>query len=938
MLLVGAATGEARTAAVENCNQGKTAVNRITCICLLALMNLTTPAVLSASPLGAPAADGVPVSRKVATPTGLTADAGDARVTLSWRPSEGATSYTVFRRTQATGETIRVAVGITALTFVDTDVVNGTVYRYWVRASSGAVTSPSSSEAAARPETLRTAETTLPSPTLTYAAPMPTAVPVAAPAATASSEAQSRAAEQASGLPAAPALPARSAQSAQSAKSETTEKATNPASQPAMAASAVMVAMPLVAQPEATAAAAAVEAMPAAATAPAALQPAAAPMVPQPKAQASAPASASMAAGAAMPAATTPAASTPSVPVAMAEPTTVARSTDTTVSAGGSTPPMSSGAAAAQTDPVTGPAPPSSPKNLTSTAGNGTITLSWSVVSGATSYNIYRSLVSNGQVVIGSAFTNSFPDSGLVNGTTYYYKVTAVSSGGESSRSSEVSNSPIGPPAPPDPATVAAFRLLRQGSWGPKPGEVDAVRNQGAAAWIASQLAMPPSTYPDTLFNMSVEDVQERFMANALTGQDQLRQRVAFALHKILVVSGVEITNSKAIVTYHRILLNGAFGNYKDLMRDITLNPAMGRYLTMLNNKSQAASGAPPNANFARELMQLFTIGIARRNPDGTPVIALSGAPVLNYLEKDVGELAKALSGWTFGDGNPTTVPNGQAAENWGVPMEPVARYHDTNAKNVANRIFPAGQTARQDFDQAMDFLFNHASLPPAISRQLIQQLVTSNPSPAYVADIARVFADNGVGVRGDLAAVVTAILLHPEAGVTTTTSGKLSEPVLFVLSQLRALNATVTDHPFIANKTEAMGQKVLFPPTVFSYFSPNYNVRQADAPGGALAGPEFQILTAVTTLERSNFVAALLGGWFGTDVVVDYTPFTSMATDSTGLVDYCSRLFMGGRMSPEARMEIINAVRVTPASNYTERARTALYLTLTAAQFQVDR
>lgn len=192
---------------------------------------------------------------------------------------------------------------------------------------------------------------------------------------------------------------------------------------------------------------------------------------------------------------------------------------------------------------------------------------------------------------------------------------------------------------------------------------------------------------------------------------------------------------------------------------------------------------------------------------------------------------------------------------------------------------------------------------------------------------------------RGDLAAVVRAILTNPEASVSTLTSGKLAEPTLFVVSMLRALNASVTDHPFMSDKTEAMGQKVFYPPTVFSYFSPGYRVRGTTGGTGApLAGPEFQTLTTVTALERANFVGDLLGGYFGSDVQIDYAPFTGRASDPAALVDYCSLTFMGGRMSLQERAEIINAVRVTPAGHPEERVRSALYLTLTAAQAQVDR
>jgi uncharacterized protein (DUF1800 family) len=467
---------------------------------------------------------------------------------------------------------------------------------------------------------------------------------------------------------------------------------------------------------------------------------------------------------------------------------------------------------------------------------------------------------------------------------------------------------------------------------------VPALRVTGVDAFLNEQFASPVSVYPDTLFSQPVEMTQEHFMHLALTGPDQLRQRLAWALHKIWVVSAIDVSNAGAIVTYQRVLMDGAFGNYRDLMRNVTLNPAMGRYLNMLNNRSQSVTGVPPNENYPRELMQLFTIGIPKLNPDGSVVRDSAGAEVQNYTEADVKELARIFTGWTFGDGSPATIPTRSGSENYRVPMEAVARYHDAGAKTFLGYAFPAGQTAQQDLDQALDILFNHPNVGPFVSKQLIQQFVTSNPSPAYVTAVTAVFNNNGGGVRGDLAAVIRAVLTHPEADLSSPNSGKLSEPALFVVSQLRALNASVTDHPFMSDKAEEMGQKVFYPPSVFSYYSPGYRVRGTAGPTGLpVGGPEFQILTSVTALVRVNFVAALLGGYFGTDVAFDYGPFTSRAADPAALVDYCSELLMGTRISPEMRAEIIAAVRVSPASSTRERARTALYLTLVAAQTQVD-
>jgi uncharacterized protein (DUF1800 family) len=585
---------------------------------------------------------------------------------------------------------------------------------------------------------------------------------------------------------------------------------------------------------------------------------------------------------------------------------------------------------------------PAAPRGVTATAGDRAIKIVWTAVPGARTYNVYRGLRTNRQasVPVGAGLaTPSFLDRTVENGPTYYYKLTALNGSGEGPPSLEVAATPEAPPPAPDPATAAAFQFLRQTTWGPRPGDVDAVKSLGKEAFLAGQFGAPPSTYPDLLFQRPTAAAQQVLMALALSAPDQLRQRVAWALHKIWVVSAVEVPDPAGLVTYHRLLVGGAFGNYRALMRDLTLNAAMGRYLNLLNNRSRAVTGALPNENYARELMQLFTLGTAALTPAGLAVLDGQGRPIPAYTEQDVKELARIFTGWTFGDGNPATAPQGLANENYRFPMEAVARDHDTGAKTFLGQHFVANQSARQDLDQALDLLFVHPNVGPFVGRQLIQQLVTSNPSPAYVAAVAAVFNDNGGGVRGDLAAVVRAIVTHPEAGASSPTSGKLAEPALFVVSTLRALNASVTDYPFMGDSAESMGQKVLYPGSVFSYFSPGYRVRgTAGARGAPIGGPEFQILTTVTALERANFVADLLDGRFGGDVVVDYGPFTSRAGDAAALVDYCGLIFTGGRMSLEERTEIVNAVRRTSAGNPGERVRTALYLTLTAAQAQVDR
>jgi uncharacterized protein (DUF1800 family) len=401
-------------------------------------------------------------------------------------------------------------------------------------------------------------------------------------------------------------------------------------------------------------------------------------------------------------------------------------------------------------------------------------------------------------------------------------------------------------------------------------------------------------------------------------------------------VSGVEINNPRAILPYYRLMMGNAFGNYRDLMKAVTLNPAMGRYLNMVNNRAQATNNnIPANENYPRELMQLFTLGLTTLNPDGTPRIdPATNQPEPSYSEEDVKALARILTGWTYGDSDAATIPAGNQGENFLFPMaaiRPASNRHDVTQKTFLGEDFPAGVAAEAELDHALQVIFDHPNVAFFVSRQLIQQLVTSNPSQMYVNDIAAVFGSSD----GNLGAVVRAILTHTDAGVTTPTSGKLAEPVLFVVSQLRALNATVTDHPFMSDKVAEMGQNVFFPPSVFSYFSPGYRVRNTGTP--PLGGPEFQGLTTVTALVRANFVGRLISNGFGDAVAIDYTQFNNRAANPADLVDYVGLVFTGGRLSAQQRSEIIAAVGAS-TTNATERVRTALYLTLVPASSQVDR
>lgn len=593
------------------------------------------------------------------------------------------------------------------------------------------------------------------------------------------------------------------------------------------------------------------------------------------------------------------------------------------------------------------PIGPPSASTLTAVGGDRQVALSWSAIATATSYKVYRSFIAGTYsatptITIPSS-TTTYTDSALQNGPRHYYTVIAANSGGNSPRSNEASADTEGPPLVIDAATKAAFRLLRQATWGPKPGEIERVKLIGHAAFIDEQLSAPISQYPDSLIGLSMATLQQHVVSLALTGPDQLRQRVAWALHKIWVVSALDGEAAPGMVSYLQLLIQRAFGNYRDLMEAMTLNPAMANYLTVLNSRSQQLTGAPANENYARELMQLFTIGTVRLNADGSPQLNDDGSTVAAYTQDDVMALARILTGWTYGDGDPQTVPTVRGVENYAIPIEAVAAFHDVTAKRFLGVDFPAGVAARDELTQALDLLFQHPNVGPFVAEQLIKQLVRSNPSRNYVGDVAAVFNDNGQGVRGDLPAVVSALLLHPEAA--TVGSGKFSEPLLFVTSFLRQTTTTMTAMPAsylsaFVDEVASMGQRILFPPSVFSYFSPDFPLRGSDAAfAPASSAPELQILTGYTVLRRANFLSEVIGGSYGPLLVLDLSELLSRVVDPAALVDYCNEQFWGGGMSDPERAEIVAAVRRTSIdSPPLKRVRTALYLTFVVAQTQVDR
>jgi uncharacterized protein (DUF1800 family) len=495
-------------------------------------------------------------------------------------------------------------------------------------------------------------------------------------------------------------------------------------------------------------------------------------------------------------------------------------------------------------------------------------------------------------------------------------------------------------PPPGMPASTAA-RILEQATWGPTDAAVLELQTKGFDKWYADQMAAPITSYPNQPMLASdgntytnISGIQTQFFRNALNNQDQLRQRVAFALSEIWVISHVSISRAASFPPLLNIFQKDAFAPYTTLMKDVTLNSAMGDYLDMLNNRKATKTNSP-NENYARELMQLFTLGLNNIRLDGSPVLDSAGAPVPIYSPATVTALSAALTGWVYA---PT--PAGATPPNVFVPMVPNEPQHDTSQKilpfvypdgRTVNITLAANQSAEPELNAALAAIFKHPSLAPFVVKQLIQHLVTSNPSPDYIQRVVTVFNDNA----GDLKAVVKAILVDPEAragdgGISSEPAsfGHLREPVLLVANLLRGLNAFVMDSSTVYNSSTNLGQNLLNPPSVFSYFSPEYRIKGAPA-------PEFQIHSTQTAVNRENMIySAVYNGRLDTNTVFNLNEFVTAAASPATLKTLISNRFFHGQMSAGLQSAIDYALvgLTTP----TKKAQDALYVALTSSEYQI--
>ncbi len=473
---------------------------------------------------------------------------------------------------------------------------------------------------------------------------------------------------------------------------------------------------------------------------------------------------------------------------------------------------------------------------------------------------------------------------------------------------------------------LAAGRLLEQAAFGGRPSDIAKVQQLGINGWLDEQFALPESAIPDQSSTGALRSWQ---LYNYVHANDQLRQRVAYSLGQIVVVSLNKVIYPNEILPWMRLINRNAFGNYRTLLREVTINPSMAKFLDLANSTKPTATSAA-NENYPRELMQLFSIGLWELNNDGSQKLDANGQPISTYDQNTVRQVALALTGWTY-----PTAPGGQPGglnwENFTGDLEPRPAFHDMTAKSFLGCNLPANQTIQQDLDGTIDCIFQHPSMPPFIATRLIRSLVKSNPSPAYLSRISSVFINNGQGVRGDLRAVVRAILTDPEARQDTpdATSGRLKEPIYFISSFLRATNGSIAQNSSIAYVYDNMGQSVLAPPSVFNWFSPLYRV-----PKSPLFGPEFQIYTPTEATLRANFLYQILTS-NGGEIVIDLTNFQGVAGNTAALLDEVDKVFFYGRMPAGVRNAITSAV--TAAYDNNQRVQAAVYLAALSGQYAVQ-
>lgn len=546
-----------------------------------------------------------------------------------------------------------------------------------------------------------------------------------------------------------------------------------------------------------------------------------------------------------------------------------------------------------------------------------------------------------------------------------------------------------GTPGQAAPTAPEAARLLTQASFGVTDADLTAVQNAGFRGWIDQQIALPVTT--PTHFDhmnarlpelqaanagatLSANQFYESFWMQAATRPDQLRQRVTFALSQIFVISLADSNiDPRGAASYYDMLSRNAFGNFRTLLNDVTMHPQMGIYLTYRGNQREDANGTrTPDENYAREVMQLFTVGLYELTAEGTLRLDAQARPIPTYTATDISQLAKVFTGLSWYHPAPTNSTffggSPDPDRHWR-PMVRYPQYYSISQKRFLTTTIPASTTAtaasmEAELNTALDALFNHPSTGPTFARGMIQRLVTSNPSPAYVGRVSAVFANNGNGVRGDMAAVIRAILLDAEArdagNITSASFGKLREPIVRNANWLRTFGATSQSGDWLITSTSAntsLGQSPLTSPSVFNFYRPGFVPAGTSQLGQrGLLAPEMQIVDEVTTAGYINIMQSWIDqgigstppGGSGRDVRTPYTAEIALAENVPGLIDRMDRVLLSGQMSSALRQRLttaLNGVAIpttgTPAqidAARLNRAKLAVFMTMTSNEYIVQR
>jgi uncharacterized protein (DUF1800 family) len=514
------------------------------------------------------------------------------------------------------------------------------------------------------------------------------------------------------------------------------------------------------------------------------------------------------------------------------------------------------------------------------------------------------------------------------------------------------------------PTAADTTRFLTQATFGiQSKDQISQTQTKGLELWLWEQFNTGTWLHTSYLDQQKFRNTDDKGLARAneemsyeaiwqqwLGGTDQLRARVAFALSEIMVISNTAPDiRPYAMSSYMDMLNRNAFGNYRELLKSVTLHPAMGYFLNMINSeRDNADTGAHPNENYAREVLQLFSIGLVQLNTDGSAKIDGAGKPLPCYDESVVQGFAKAFTGWSYPNATGFDEADEEVPQAWTSAMKPFASQHSPEAKKLLSGVtLNAGGSAEQDMDAAIDNIFNHPNVGPFIGRQLIQRLVTSNPSKPYISRIAGVFNNNGSGVRGDLRAVISAILLDTEARASTLGAnfGKQREPVIRFANFLRGLGAKSANGRnaihYLESADNGLGQSPLLAPSVFNFFSPNFRPAGKIAAAGLVA-PEFQITTETTVVGGLNFFASLINnagyGYDESKLTLNYAPLRALASNPAALIAELNALFFNYAMSTTLQTRMTTMLSALPSDDTEQRVKAALILTSLSPEYIVQK